>query len=131
LWRAGIVFKPNLPDDIERHRHPQRDSNRLARRIAVCLREQGVQAVPMVTDWTSVDGSPEVKEDVVRIVLKHIPAPSEEHSLDDILAFKEEARARGLTRDLRLWMSETASGKLSPPDIAAKVAQLADRYKRS
>jgi hypothetical protein len=64
-------------------------------------------------------------------VLNELPIPSDAHSLEDILAFRDEARSEGLIQGLRVWINEMASGKLGPVEVSDKLEDLMFRYERT
>jgi hypothetical protein len=68
--------------------------------------------------------------DVVNIVLKQFPMPSDEHSLEDIFEFREWARGENLPQGLRVWMSEVAKAQLTAREIEDKLEYLIGEYAR-
>jgi hypothetical protein len=64
-------------------------------------------------------------------VLNELPIPGPTHSLEDILAFRDEARSEGLIQGLRVWLNEMASGKITPIEVSDKLEDLMSRYERA
>ena len=66
--------------------------------LAIQLRElDGLNAVPVTSSWGSVSDKPVTRTDVVQLLLSGLPIPSEKHSFEDVLDFRNEARQQGLT----------------------------------
>jgi hypothetical protein len=82
-------------------------------------------------DWTGDIDQPTTRTDVVRLLLNELPMPGDSHSLEDILAFRDEARSEGLVQGLRIWINEMASGKLTPIEVSDKLEDLMSRYERT
>jgi hypothetical protein len=103
-----------------------------ARLVAIRLREiDGMNAVPVTSGWTALSEEPLSRAEVVRIVVKAIPIPSDQHSLQDVVDFREEARAEGLIQGLRVWINDMASGKLTEVEVSDKLEDLVSRYERA
>jgi hypothetical protein len=103
------------------------------RSYAVEVRHMEVaNVVPIVLGWQSSQLSQRMsRTDVVQLVLDELPIPDDTHGLEDILAFRDEARAEGLVQGLRVWIHEMASGKLTPIEVADKLEDLMFRYERT
>ena len=103
-----------------------------ARLVAIRLREiDGMNAVPVTSGWTALSEEPLSRAEVIRIVVKALPIPSEHHSLQDVVDFREEARAEGLIQGLRVWINDMASGKLTEIEISDKLENLVSQYERA
>jgi hypothetical protein len=71
----------------------------LSRFYACEVREQHqVNAVPILINRSLQCDKPAIRNDVVHLVLNELPIPGPTHSLEDILAFRDEARSEGLIR---------------------------------
>jgi len=114
-------------EDGKVHLFPALDG--ASRVLAIQLRElDGLNAVALLPSWSQPADSTASRADVVRLVLNNLPVPKESHSIEDVLAFREEATSQGLTHGLRSWINEMASGKLTPVEIADKLEYLSARY---
>lgn len=71
------------------------------------------------------------KNDVVEIVLKNLPVPAPDTSMEQILDFRSDPEARHRFLDLRNWMSEMSRAKLSHSEIEEKLIHLMSEYARS
>jgi hypothetical protein len=87
--------------------------------------------VPILFGWSGRPDQPTTRTDVVQLVLNELPIPGDTHSLEDILAFRDEARSEGLIQGLRVWINEMASGKLTPIEVSDKLEDLMSRYERT
>jgi hypothetical protein len=104
--------------------------NAEARAMAITLRERDkLNAVPITEGWTPIPDEQVSKVEVIQLLLKEIPVPSDSHSLADVLAFRDEAR--GLTQGLRVWMNDMASGTLTGVDVSDKLEYLVNEYERA
>jgi hypothetical protein len=68
---------------------------------------------------------------VIQLVIKALPIPSEKHSLQDVVDFRDEARSDGLVQGVRVWIHQMASGKLTHVEVSDKLADLVSRYERA
>ena len=89
-----------------------------------------VNAVPVTTGWHRSPDDSVTRADVIQLVLRQLPVPGDRHGLQDILAFREEARAEGLSQSLRVWINEMASGGLSRIEVSDTLEHLVSRYER-
>ena len=131
--RAGVresIASYGRGEDGKVHLYPALDAG--SRVLALQLRElDGLNAVPIITAWGTGSHDTQVRAQVVRVLLNDLPLPADIHSFADILAFREEAKAQGLTQGLRAWISDMASGKLTPIEVSDKLEDLASRYERA
>jgi hypothetical protein len=111
------------------------DLNGLAARALapVLVERMGVNAVPIceVTQMTLPAQVREGREGVLRIVISNLPIPGDQHSLEDVLAFREETRAQGLLQGLRVWINEMALGTLKGVELSDKLEDLFSQYERT
>ena len=102
-----------------------------SRSLAVALRADGINAVPMTCFVYMKPDSPATRADVLRLVVRALPLPGENHSFRDVLDFRDEARSEGLIQGLRVWINEVASGKLTPIEVSDKLEDVMVRYERT
>jgi hypothetical protein len=107
------------------------------RLLAVKLREvDGFDAVPVVNATESVllayadpfgarcDTERRIrssKEHVLHVVMRAVPEPTEDTSLEQILEFRADEAARRAFSRLRVWMSQIAKGNLNPLEAAEQL----------
>jgi hypothetical protein len=104
----------------------------MCRAVAVYLREvQRLHAVPITSGWESAPDFPATKAEVLHLVVNELPIPSDRHSLDDLLAFRDEAHSEGLIQGLRVWINEMACGRLTQVEVSDKLEDLVFRYERA
>jgi hypothetical protein len=127
LFRKGEVL-----EEPAFTRHTGILAGTLTRLYALELRQQHqVNAVPILIDRSLEIDRPSTRSDVVHLVLNQLPMPGPTHSLEDILAFRDEARKDGLIEGLRVWINEMASGKLTPIEVSDKLEHLTSQYERT
>jgi hypothetical protein len=92
-----------------------------ARDVAIYLRDvEHVEAVPITAQWTRPE-QPAKDVKILEIVIKELPVPDDSHSIEDVLAFRDEMKQQNLMQGLRVWMNEVAAGKLRPSEISTKL----------
>jgi hypothetical protein len=145
LREQGVLFDPtDIPVDVSRAsvraggRGPvigrqffAAANNAIADQLTSEMRKQGIHAVPIVHDLFDVSRSADRSADpttVVRLVIEHLPLPSESVAFQDVLEFRAEASKNGLPQELRVWMNEVAAAKLTPFEIEDKLDALMHRY---
>lgn len=95
-----------------------------ARNVAIYLRDvEHVEAVPITAQWTQPK-QPVRDAKVLEIVINELPVPHDSHSIEDVLAFRDEMKRENLVQGLRVWMNEVAAGKLQPAEISTKLDYL-------
>lgn len=92
---------------------------------------EGLDAVPLAVATDIPPDMPAHREEVLRVVLKCLPVPGDDHSLDDVLDFKRELKSLGLMPALRSWAGEMGSGDLTGAEIADKIEYLASSFERT
>jgi hypothetical protein len=102
-----------------------------ARELAVHLRQQQLNAVPILCGWSKFPHDATDKSDVIQLVINDLPIPGDNHSLQDVLEFRKEAHELGLIQGLRTWVNEMASGKLTQAEVSDKLEDLVSRYERT
>lgn len=105
-------------------------SDEYSRMLAIELREiHHLNAIPIVNSWRPGIVDTVTRTEVIEVVLREPPIPGDNHSFEDILAFRDEAKE--LRLDLRVWINEMASGKLTQFGVADKLAHLVSRFDRA
>ena len=99
-----------------------------SRQLAAHLRTQNQNAVPLTSSWPQIDTP---ATEVIEIVVKELPIPGENHSFEDILAFRDEAHSQDLIPGLRVWMNEMGSGTLTQIEVSDKLEDLISRYEKA
>ena len=103
-----------------------------ARLFAVHLRDgDRLNAVPIMSDWRPVPDQKTTQVDVVHLVIRALPMPSESHSLEDLLHFRKAMASEGLVQSLRVWMDDVASGRTTVVEAGDKLEDLVARYERA
>jgi hypothetical protein len=106
-------------------------SDLLSRTMAVNLRlQKGIISVPLTRVWSGDRPNPQNRSDVIQLVVKDLPIPGAKDSLESVMDFREESRASGLPQ-LRVWINEMASGKLTGVEISDKLEDLVSQYERA
>ena len=90
-----------------------------------------LNAVPIVCGWSTFSNRSTSRAEAIQLLIKDLPTPGESHSLQDILAFRKEAREQGLIQGLRVWINEMASGNLTNAEVSDKMEDLVSRYERA
>jgi hypothetical protein len=102
-----------------------------ARDVAIYLRDvEHVDAVSITAQWTQPE-QPARDTKVLEIVINELPVPDDTHSIEDVLAFRDEMKEQNLIQGLRVWMNEVAAGKLQPSEISTKLDFLIHEYARA
>ena len=149
LMKEGLVFSPEWKppentdfdmEEFDQYLVQHRDMGSLmveylsdthARQFAIHLKKQQLNAVPITCGWSRFPNEPSNKVEAIQLVINELPIPGQSHSYQDILAFRKEANELGLTRGLRVWINEMASGKLTQVEMSDKLQDLVSRYDRA
>jgi hypothetical protein len=92
--------------------------------FALALREvEKLNAVPLTGESPQPADLISRVGDVLHFVVKSLPQPDDRIPPEDIIAFREEARALGLIDGLMSWVDETASGGLSALEVSERLTQ--------
>ena len=108
-----------------------------ARMAALKLRmSKQVEACPIVTKPFFVRNLPAPglaetsKNDVIQVVLRAIPVPSEAVSWEQIIEYRSDHDSQSKFLALRHWMSEMARAELNPAEVEEKLEHLIDQYQK-
>jgi hypothetical protein len=117
---------PQTAEELARWEHA------MVRCYAALVRHQhSVNAVPLDTTWIDGVFQSATRADAVQLVIAELPIPDSQNSLEDVLAFRDEARSQGLMQALRVWISDVAAGRLSVTDLSDKLEELISRYEKA
>ena len=127
--REELLKTPTSPETLELLA-VLKDS--LSRHFAAALRkDEKLNAVPIVSGVALPSDSVATRAEVLQLVIHSLPSPHASHTVADMLDFRDEARALGLTQGLRVWMNEMASGKLTGAEVSDKLDHLLSQYERA
>jgi hypothetical protein len=73
---------------------------------------------------------PPKKKDILNVIVKQIPVPSELTPWEQILDFRNDPDARGSFLGLRFWISDMARSPLSTEEVAEKLEYLLYQYEQ-
>jgi len=108
----------------------ERRCDHAARIVAAYLRDvEQLDAVPITMRWTT-PAHAGASTRVLQIVIKELPVPDDSHSIEDVLAFRDEMKQANLMQALRVWMNDVASGTARPSEIRDKIEYLIEEYVR-
>lgn len=101
----------------------------ISRVFGCLLRSQGMKAYPVLS--TSLNKQSNASpSDVIEIVFKNFPTPSEDTSWEQILEYRADPDSKANFLALRNWINETIRANLSPTEIEEKLEYLLSEYKR-
>lgn len=98
---------------------------------AIVRHQHGARAVPITSTWDDAAIQPVTQVEAVQLVIAELPVPDSRHSLEDVLAFRNEARSQGLVQALRVWINDVATGSMTVMDLSDRLAELISRYERA
>lgn len=109
-----------------------RASDYEARCAAIQFRElYGLHAHPIISSpIPSLEDPKAKKTDVLQIVLRALPIPSEMIPWEAIIDFRNDPNTAFHLLALKNWMAETAKAQLSPLEIEEKVEYLINKYQQ-
>lgn len=116
---------------IQSYRMYSLSGNYYSRAVSMQLRhEEGLDAIPVLSDITDAAGGNLNRSEVVNIVLRNLPIPSDSVSWEQIIEYRSDPDSYSKFLDLRNWMSEIARGELSATEIEEKLEYLVSQYRR-
>ena len=145
-WRALMEnFNPTeeyfLPDgsfDVRRHvervvYQRQLEHNAVARFVAQKMRAQKSEySFPVFSETVELPASAKTsKNDVIRIVIEHIPVPTNDTPWEKILDFRADRDSELKLLRLRRWITEIADKQRQPSEIEEEIQYLTEAYKAS
>jgi hypothetical protein len=102
----------------------------LVRMWGSVLRKQGLSAYPLLP--VAIPNSREnSKTNVVEIVLKSLPMPSEDTAWEQIFEYRDDPDSIAKFLDLRNWMNDVARAKLTPTEVEEKLEYLVSQFERN
>ena len=84
--------------------------------------------LPPSSKVARLEGLTSVSSDVLSVVLKTIPSPRDDVSLEDILEFRADSGARSSLLSLRKWIGTLSTGNASPGECAQELEWLLHQY---
>lgn len=106
--------------------------NGACRGVVDQLRAGGVNAVPIqYTDWAGGLDNEVTSVEVAEIVINSLPVPDDGHSVEDIVAFRNEMKSRGLMSGLRVWIEDVGAGRSTLNHASQKLEHLIGEYERA
>ena len=70
------------------------------------------------------------KHEVLRIVVNALPVPDEQVSWQEIIEYRSDLNSLNRFLDLRNWIGDTASGKLTPLEVEEKLEPVLKRFRK-
>ncbi|HET9786589.1 MAG TPA: hypothetical protein VFP47_05630, partial [Pyrinomonadaceae bacterium] len=70
------------------------------------------------------------KHEVVRVVVSALPVPDEQVSWQKIIEYRSDPNSLNRFLDLRNWIGDTASGKLTPLEVEEKLEPVLKRFRK-
>jgi hypothetical protein len=103
----------------------------LSRMVGCFLRNDGIKAYPVLhSSLKATTASKASLTEVLEIVLKNIPTPSDQTPWEQIFEYRSDPESRAKFLDLRNWMNEIFHQKLSATEISEKLEYLLSQYER-
>jgi len=104
----------------------------LTRLTSIQMRElDGLETFPVVpADVLPEEQGKTTKNDVIRIVLRALPLPTDETPWEQIFEYRNDPDSKAKFLDLRNWIAEVARGTLSPNEVEEKLEYLLSQYRR-
>jgi|ERR1051325_1273489 hypothetical protein len=102
------------------------------RLTSIQLRETSkMDAYPVLLLTMSQEQSSQIiKNEVLQIILNHLPIPDETVSWEQIMEYRSDPDSKHKFLDLRNWMNEVAKGELTLIEVEQKLEHLVSQYQR-
>jgi len=101
----------------------------ISRLFGCFLRAQGVKAYPVLPFSMRQTKIPSQAQ-VIEIVFKNLPTPSEKTPWEQIIEYRSDPESRAKFLDLRNWINEITRDRLPRQEVSEKLEYLLSQYER-